>query len=358
MELHIGKNIKHLRKERSMTQEQLSEALGVTVGAVYKWENSLSMPEINMLVELADFFEVSVDYLLGYTMEKGGPDAALKRIENYLSVRKLEDAMREGEKALQKYPNNFDVVCSAAQAYFLMARDSEKAALRCIELVERACMLFDQNTDESITLNYLHSCIATCYIGLKQYDKCIEMLKKLNADGSQNDMIGLVLAEFCNKPEEALMYLSAGIYGNIVPLIRSVIGFSKAYTLLGELDKAQEIVNWGLNILMGLRDSAVNSYMDKLEVVLITILGDVHCRMGDSAAAYTHLRNARNKACKFDDAPDYRTAAGLKFYYLDQESLSLDDLGDTAMLAIEAYIERDACEDIKAIWKEIKNEKD
>lgn len=358
MELHIGKNIKHLRKERSMTQEQLSEALGVTVGAVYKWENSLSMPEINMLVDIADFFEVSVDYLLGYTIEKGSAETAIKRIESYWSERKLQEAVREAEKALQKNPNSFDMVYIAAQAYFLMACDNEKAALRCIELTERACMLFEQNTKENITLNDLHSTIATCYIGLKQYDKCIEMLKKLNADGSQNDMIGMVLAEFCNKPEEALMYLSAGIYGNIVPLIRSVIGFSKAYTLLGELDKAQEIVNWGLNIIMGLRDSAVNSHMDKLEVVFIAILSDVQCRMGDSAAAYTHLRNARDKARKFDGAPDYRTAAGLKFYYLDQESLSLDDLGDTAMLAIEAYIERDACEDIKAIWKEIKNEKD
>ncbi len=42
MELNIGENIKKLRKDRAMTQEQLSEALGVTVGAVYKWENGVS----------------------------------------------------------------------------------------------------------------------------------------------------------------------------------------------------------------------------------------------------------------------------------------------------------------------------
>ena len=67
MELHIGENIKRLRKDRSMTQEQLAEAMGVTVGAVYKWENGLSMPEIRLVVELADLFEISVDYLLGRT---------------------------------------------------------------------------------------------------------------------------------------------------------------------------------------------------------------------------------------------------------------------------------------------------
>ena len=184
------------------------------------------------------------------------------------------------------------------------------------------------------------------------------MLKKLNGDGSRNDMIGMVLAEYCGKPKEALPYLSAGIYGNIVPLIRSVAGFSKAYILMGEYGKAQEIISWGLNMINGLRDASVNSSMDKLEVVFTTALGDVMCRMGDAEAAYAHLRNARNKARRFDAAPDYRTAAGLKFYYLSQDSLSLDDLGDTAMLAAENYIDRDACDGIKEMWKEINNEKD
>ena len=58
MELHFSEMIKQLRKEHGLTQEQLAEALGVTTGAVYKWENGLAMPEIKMLVELADFFEI------------------------------------------------------------------------------------------------------------------------------------------------------------------------------------------------------------------------------------------------------------------------------------------------------------
>ena len=37
MDISIAENIRRLRKERSLTQEQLAEALGVTVGAAYKW---------------------------------------------------------------------------------------------------------------------------------------------------------------------------------------------------------------------------------------------------------------------------------------------------------------------------------
>ncbi len=46
MELKLAENIRAFRKERSLTQEQLSEVLGVTAGAVYKWEAGLSVPEL------------------------------------------------------------------------------------------------------------------------------------------------------------------------------------------------------------------------------------------------------------------------------------------------------------------------
>lgn len=65
----LAENIRVLRKERFLTQEQLAEVLGVTTGAVYKWEAKLSQPELNMVMELADFFDTSVDVLLGYEMK-------------------------------------------------------------------------------------------------------------------------------------------------------------------------------------------------------------------------------------------------------------------------------------------------
>ena len=60
----LSENIRKFRKERGLTQEQLAEVLGVTVGAVYKWEARLSQPELSMVMELADFFDTSVDVRL------------------------------------------------------------------------------------------------------------------------------------------------------------------------------------------------------------------------------------------------------------------------------------------------------
>ena len=63
MSASLAENIRAFRKERMMTQEELAEALGVTVGAVYKWENGHSTPVVHLLVQLADLFGTSIDAL-------------------------------------------------------------------------------------------------------------------------------------------------------------------------------------------------------------------------------------------------------------------------------------------------------
>ena len=79
----LAENIRVFRKERGLTQEQLAEVLGVTVGAVYKWEAKLSLPELSLIMELADFFDTSVDVLLGYEMKDNRLRATVERLKDY-----------------------------------------------------------------------------------------------------------------------------------------------------------------------------------------------------------------------------------------------------------------------------------
>ena len=53
MVITLAENIRKCRKERALTQEQLAEVLGVTTGAVYKWEAKLSLPELELIVRMA-----------------------------------------------------------------------------------------------------------------------------------------------------------------------------------------------------------------------------------------------------------------------------------------------------------------
>ncbi len=60
----LGQRIAYLRKQRSLTQEDVAVRLGVSAQAVSKWENDMTCPDISLLPDLADLLEVTVDVLL------------------------------------------------------------------------------------------------------------------------------------------------------------------------------------------------------------------------------------------------------------------------------------------------------
>lgn len=60
----LGKKIVENRKLKGMTQEELAEHLNVSPQAVSKWENDLSIPDLPLLIELADLFHLTLDELL------------------------------------------------------------------------------------------------------------------------------------------------------------------------------------------------------------------------------------------------------------------------------------------------------
>ena len=152
MDRKIADNIKRLRKAGMLTQEQLAEALGVTVGAVYKWENGRSVPELGMLMRLSDLFQVSLDALVGYQAQSGGVVAVAERIHALQQDKKYDEAAAEAEKALLRYPNDFRIVYRAGELYAVAGIElkREKHLYRCIELMERSVQLLSQNTDPSI----------------------------------------------------------------------------------------------------------------------------------------------------------------------------------------------------------------
>jgi len=60
----LGSRIGECRKKKGITQDQLAEHIGVSPQAVSKWENDLSCPDITLLPQLADYFNITIDELL------------------------------------------------------------------------------------------------------------------------------------------------------------------------------------------------------------------------------------------------------------------------------------------------------
>ena len=96
--MEIGNKIRQLRYKVSLTQEQLSDRLGVSAQAVSKWETSAAMPDISLLPEIAEVFGVSIDELFDLTT-----DQKFRRIENRMDVQEEldPDIFREYEEFLK-----------------------------------------------------------------------------------------------------------------------------------------------------------------------------------------------------------------------------------------------------------------
>lgn len=65
MMLALNENIKKLRVARGLNQVEFAKTLGVSKQCVSNWENDNVMPSIEMLIKIADFFNVTTDYVLG-----------------------------------------------------------------------------------------------------------------------------------------------------------------------------------------------------------------------------------------------------------------------------------------------------
>ena len=63
-QVKIGSFLKALRKEKNLTQEKLAEQLHVSNRTVSRWETGSNMPDISMLVEIADFYDVSIPEII------------------------------------------------------------------------------------------------------------------------------------------------------------------------------------------------------------------------------------------------------------------------------------------------------
>ena len=67
MKIYLGERLKELRTEKGITQKELAEALGINSVTYLHYEKSQREPPLSLLVEMAEYFDVTTDYLLGKT---------------------------------------------------------------------------------------------------------------------------------------------------------------------------------------------------------------------------------------------------------------------------------------------------
>jgi transcriptional regulator with XRE-family HTH domain len=352
MKMMLAENIRAFRKARSLTQEQLSEALGVTAGAVYKWEAKLSTPELELIIQMADFFDTSVDVLLGYEVKDNRLETTVKRLQEYRRSKDW-DGLAEAEKALKKYPHSFQIVSESAALYRAFGFDSGDKALfrRALELLEQSRLLLPQNEDPQISEQTIYGRLAQTYLGLGETDKAIELWKTHNADGVYSPQIGHILAQ-SDHIEEAVPFLSEALLKLVSDLITTIIGYVNVYLNHGDHASAQAILHWGISLLQGLREGGKPNYFDRVSAVLLVALAGSQHLSGQGEAARDTLKKAKELAAFFDASPSY-DESDIRFVGRIEGASAYDDLGATAMDGVRNAVSQFENEEFTALWSAV-----
>ena len=78
----LGELLAELRQDKGLTQKELGEILCVSPGTISNYENDVHLPDIEKLTQLADYFHVTADYLLGRTSSSISPDTLQQTVSD------------------------------------------------------------------------------------------------------------------------------------------------------------------------------------------------------------------------------------------------------------------------------------
>lgn len=366
MKIQLSKNIRSYRKEQGYTQEQLAEALGVTVGAVSKWETGLSVPDIQLIVEMADFFRISVDVLLGYEWREGSMGAVLDRIKKGKKKKEYAETAREADKAIQRFPNSFDIMFQSGSLYLMLGHDmgNAEALEKSISLFKRSLELLDQNEDPEIDAFYIKQHIVNAYNGLGKEDEAIEILKETNINGCNNGMIGYLLATSTKDHEQSLKYLSKRLLDYVGEMIYVMFGYTNIFLEKKQYQEAVAALMVYVNFLESVKRPNSVGALDKLQMIVLLGMLDIYACEGRKEKIKEILDEVYDKATAFIKKEDY-SMAQVRFCFEEDPSVFADFFGMDIMDGIVAYLkdsEKDKEREVKSevllqLWEDIKDER-
>ena len=249
-EINIARAVITKRKEMGITQEELAGYIGVSSGAVSKWETEQSYPDILLLPRLAAYFNISLDELMGYEpqMAKGDIGKLYCRLYEDLSEKAFDDVLEECRAIIKKYYSCFPLLVKMGELLINasgLADDSETAT----SLLSEAKELFIRVRKESGDAELIKAALymqATCTI-MTDPNEVIELLGKTIATALPQEILLATAYRITGRSEEAETILQIGIYQSIMSAVNTL----SAYVTFGFDDekKFDEVVSRTLAIV-------------------------------------------------------------------------------------------------------------
>ena len=304
----LGERIANLRKAKGISQEGLADILLTSRQAISKWERGESDPDIGRLKDLAMYFNVSIDYLLGYDITSTSVTAFIEKMKQCQNNNEFNVTLDEIRVMVSKNQNNYKLIIAIIDYLsnsYGIKRDKEMID-SMIEYCQKAILLYQPGIDSENTLNDLHISIAECYSLLDQYERAKNYIKENHVCGLEN-----VLAECeceLGNYEEAEKITSSTYLKSLTSVISCDLIQIRLFLLTKRVKEALDLTNWSIDFI----NSIGKNPEIFLDLIFVLHFVKASCEKGlklDYSDSFNYLMKNRDKIKGFN-----RDSDGLRFF--------------------------------------------
>lgn len=228
--LNLSDNITRLRHEKKLTQEELADFMGVTKASVSKWEKGINTPDLLLLPQLAAYFDVTVDELIGYEARLSGEQIRRKYAElsKDFAALPFSDAIEKVRALAHKYYACYPFLLQLSVLYwnhYMLAETAEEGRALLQEAVGWCDRILENCSDVGVC-----SDAVVLKAGLQiQLGKAAEAIEALEPSANpvrlagQNRALLVQAYQLAGDAEKARSYAQAKQYLDLLELIGDAV---------------------------------------------------------------------------------------------------------------------------------------
>lgn len=223
--LTLSENIIRLRHEKSITQEQLAAYIGVTKASVSKWETKQSMPDILLLPQLAAFFDVTVDALLGYEPQLGREQikAQYHRLATAFAEKPFEKVMAESRSLVKQYYSCYPFLLQMGILWLNHFMLAEKREIQ-LEILAEITGLCNHILENCKNISVCNNAVSVRAMADLQQGKPLDVIEALETQNDfkhfgQEDMLLIQAYQMLGQMEKADEITQIAVYQKLLELL-------------------------------------------------------------------------------------------------------------------------------------------
>ena len=226
-EINIAKIISGKRHERGITQDQLAAYIGVSKASVSKWETGQSYPDITFLPQLAAYFNVSIDDLIGYTPQLTKEDikSLYHRLSADFAAKPFHCVLDECRNTIKEYYACFPLLMQMAVLLcnHHMLAESQEARKQILNEAIALCNRIQSESDDLQLTKEAASLEATCYLMLGEPQNVLDLLGETLQPFANDDAAIAQAYMSLGNVSQAGKVLQISMYQHLLSLVSAAI---------------------------------------------------------------------------------------------------------------------------------------